>query len=535
MAARGNTFDLFPEASRSEPGASGLALSVPVPGQPPVAEYTGPLWVALGFPSLALEALDPGRQERDIRSRAALVVVEAIAGRQWVIACNQAAAAKGIQPGIRVSAAHALVEGLQVHQRQPGKEQASLHRLARGAARFSPKVSIALPDALLLEIRGSLNLFGGMEALCGSLLDEMSRQRVTALLALAPAPRAALWLVQGGEQQRVTGSAGLRSALAGLPLAATRWPERVIRLLEAMGIQSVGECLRLPRDGLARRIGPQHLLELDQAAGRATEVRRDFLQQTRFRTVLHFDEEIEDGQRLVREIEPLLEQLAAFLTRRQAAIQALELTLHHRSRDPTQEILRFVAPVTRVEPVFDVLQELLARRSLPAPVRGVRLRSGPLLAFRAATGRMQFASGSGGFHEREPEAIGRLFEKLHARLGETACYRLQSVVDHRPEKAWAKSFGFSHATDARAAAVNDHCRPLWLLDPPERLCQRQGWPCYRGRLCIERGPERIESGWWDGQDVARDYYVAHSTAGVRLWIYRERQPPHAWFLHGFLA
>ena len=46
------------------------------------------------------------------------------------------------------------------------------------------------------------------------------------------------------------------------------------------------------------------------------------------------------------------------------------------------------------------------------------------------------------------------------------------------------------------------------------------------------GPERIESGWWDGHDVRRDYYVARSRAGVRLWIFRERPPGQRWFLHG---
>jgi protein ImuB len=46
------------------------------------------------------------------------------------------------------------------------------------------------------------------------------------------------------------------------------------------------------------------------------------------------------------------------------------------------------------------------------------------------------------------------------------------------------------------------------------------------------GPERIETGWWDGHDVRRDYYVAWTRAGIRLWIFRERPPGGGWFLHG---
>jgi protein ImuB len=45
-------------------------------------------------------------------------------------------------------------------------------------------------------------------------------------------------------------------------------------------------------------------------------------------------------------------------------------------------------------------------------------------------------------------------------------------------------------------------------------------------------PERIETGWWDGGEIARDYYTAVDIHGVRLWVFRERAAPHGWFLHG---
>ncbi|MNT99522.1 hypothetical protein D3C72_2423900 [compost metagenome] len=33
------------------------------------------------------------------------------------------------------------------------------------------------------------------------------------------------------------------------------------------------------------------------------------------------------------------------------------------------------------------------------------------------------------------------------------------------------------------------------------------------------GPERIESGWWDGGDVRRDYYLIETASGQRGWAY----------------
>ena len=72
-------------------------------------------------------------------------------------------------------------------------------------------------------------------------------------------------------------------------------------------------------------------------------------------------------------------------------------------------------------------------------------------------------------------------------------------------------------------------RPLWLLPEPKPL-QMSSMPK------IISGPERIESGWWDGGDVVRDYYVARDPQGSLLWVYRQRAGEGAagsrWFLHG---
>ncbi len=73
-------------------------------------------------------------------------------------------------------------------------------------------------------------------------------------------------------------------------------------------------------------------------------------------------------------------------------------------------------------------------------------------------------------------------------------------------------------------------RPVWLLDAPLLLA---------GDLILEQGPERIESGWWDGKGVARDYYIArranaHAPQGATLWVFQERQSQR-WYLHGMFA
>jgi protein ImuB len=76
---------------------------------------------------------------------------------------------------------------------------------------------------------------------------------------------------------------------------------------------------------------------------------------------------------------------------------------------------------------------------------------------------------------------------------------------------------------------------LWLLASPQPLREIGAVPHYQGMLALLAGPERIESGWWDGADVARDYFIACNPAHALLWIYRERRHDGGWFLHGFFS
>ena len=78
-------------------------------------------------------------------------------------------------------------------------------------------------------------------------------------------------------------------------------------------------------------------------------------------------------------------------------------------------------------------------------------------------------------------------------------------------------------------------RPFWLLESPRPLAEIGAVPHHDGPLELLVGPERIESGWWDGDDIARDYFVARMRSEALVWIYRERRGEGAWYLHGVFA
>jgi protein ImuB len=68
--------------------------------------------------------------------------------------------------------------------------------------------------------------------------------------------------------------------------------------------------------------------------------------------------------------------------------------------------------------------------------------------------------------------------------------------------------------------------------PLKQVRQR---PWFAGELILQQGPERIESGWWDGREVQRDYFIAKNPQGEHLWVFRNHHEPGKWFLHGIFG
>jgi protein ImuB len=132
-----------------------------------------------------------------------------------------------------------------------------------------------------------------------------------------------------------------------------------------------------------------------------------------------------------------------------------------------------------------------------------------------------------------------LVEHLRARLGAEAVYGIGCVAEHRPENAWRVTepalASVVSRTDTAESRDLSFRRPLWLLPAPQELDSPHGRPRRGGALELLSGPERVESGWWDGADARRDYYVACDSRGARFWIYRECVGSRKWFLHGIFG
>ena len=476
------------------------------------------LWACLHFPDFSLQLLLRG-------SRACGPLVVTTGGnRPQILSCNPEACIHGIAPGMAMSAAYALSPQLAEHRRDPAAERRALEATAAWAGQFTSAVALASPDALLLEIEGSLHLFGGLRPLLSRLECGLADLGYTAAIAVAPTPSAAWLLARAGAGSTVTDPSGLEAALAGLPVSLLDQSEDTIRLLALMGMRTIGECLQLPREGLAHRFGQGLLDELGRALGKLPDPRPSWTAPSRYRSRLGLPAPVQDTEPLLFAANRLIQELAGWLRMKQAGITRLKLILHHEDRKPTVVMLGFSVPSRDPHRILALLRERLSTLTLPDRVETIALES--------AEARPLDSRNLSLFPEdRLPEEQRWLIiEHLRARLGPEAVYGIATYSDHRPELAWRCC---EPGTDV--AAGEPVKRPLWLLEQPRRLNGDGDLPVLDVPLMLIAGPEQIESGWWDGSDATRDYFIADDGNGRRFWVFRERQGMKAWFLQGMFA
>jgi len=363
---------------------------------------------------------------------------------------------------------------------------------------------------------------------------------VKPIVSLAPSPLAALAGARAGKSLLITDSAHLVGEISALKLFTLRWPTEVIERLQQVGVYTIGQALRLPRAGFARRFGKEHLAELDRLTGRDADLRDHFRLRERFRRKEDLLQELEHHDAILAALEPLLEELGEFLKVRQCGITQIACLLKHRRIPRTRCVLRFAEPATNAQHFAKLFREKLSSLNLSEPVRGIELRSGDLVSCTPADASLW----QPGEHGGENRGVApELIEHLRARLGHESVYGLRVLESHRPETSWAAA-ELSTRNRPPERAVEDHInwfvqrRPAWLLREPQPLAEQNGLPQRHGALRFLEGPDRVEAGMAVQGRIARDYYIARDVNGVRLWIFRDLRShaaAPAWFLQGIFG
>lgn len=534
------------------------------------------LWLAVHFPLFGLEvaargtvaaakpdtsATEAGNPARGIHtppSPETLSEPRVLIHNQQVIQCNAAASACGIHPGNSLATAQSLAPALLRHFHWNGEhEQARLAFIAEVLYRFSSEVSPEPPDTIVLEIGRSLKLFGD----CGRLVAAVTsaceslghhtraRAAATPLAALALARSDATILPEVSLQCLATGFQPSRDPVApgtdkpahtkrsnrsaaGRTLRGAALPNRTVERLRNMGITRLGQVLALPRAELAHRFGHEFATYLERLSGHVPDPRATILPPDRFDQSLHLLEPIRDKASLEAPMQHLLDELGQWLVAHQLGAEALVWSFSaHAAQSRTCMPVRFARAQQQARAFAGISLLKLAETPLPEDILNIGLKARLLRPWIARNNNLfpealldsTGTTGSPGDSAAETVTCIELLDQLGARLGESACVRLEALDCHTPEEAW-RPLSFPAAPAHQSPPVPPGQRPLWLFTPPR--------PVNVDELVLLDGPERIQGQWWSCP-VSRDYYIASHRNGARCWAFVDES--RQWYLHGYFA
>jgi protein ImuB len=514
------------------------------------------LWIALYLPELSLQIA-----ARGVREDRAIIIKDGPANRPIVSAANKLAKSLGIQIGVPVAAAEALASNLLVVARNKDNETHALERLAAWALQFTPTVTLEPQQGILLEAAPSLRLQGGLDLLMGKIINGCERLGYRVMVGVSPTARAAWWFAITGNYRTnndnflsfprrreneakgrsfegrpsITSKVNMDSRLRGndngddlgnqnnlharlgkLHITSLGWPTQTVDLLQTLGINTIADCLALPRAGLIQRFGAAIANELDQALGLKPDVRPVFSTPQQFHSRIELPAEVTEIDALLFPLKRLLIELEGFLRGLGAGVQSVRVELEQGSKQRESFDIGLLAPEREHQRLLMLISARLMNVKLERSVWAVSLHAQHL---QTLLGKQQSFLADRTSHQL---ARRQLLERLQARLGKSKVQTIAPQNDHRPEYAW-----FIGNVSQREAINTYPLRPLWLLPQPQPIADSD--------IALIAGPERIEAGWWDGKSVRRDYYVARNRKGAVLWIFCQHRELGQWYVHGLFS
>ncbi|WP_341519903.1 DNA polymerase Y family protein [Pseudomonas sp. G.S.17] len=470
------------------------------------------LWACVLLPQLALD----GVMRRRTNADEPLALLSGTPQRRILQAVNPAARALGLRPGQSLTSAHAMVRDFATAEFDPAETERWHRLLAAWAYRFSSQVSLKYPRVLIMEVESSLGLFGPWPVFEARLRAELNALGFSHRIVVAPNPVAARMLANVHDGLAVTCSESLRRTLEQMPVDRIGLTRETATALSRMGLRNLQQVLGLQRNSLARRFPAQVLQHLDTLLGERPVALEFYTPPDYFDVRIELNFDVESHQALLFPIKRLVSDLAMFLGGRDSGVQRFTLHLEHLVGADTLVPVGLLSAERDGAMLFELARGRLEQIQVPSPVRAVRLHARELPPFVPAHREL--------FDERPQQSLPweQLRERLRARLGDESVNGLRLRADHRPECAWQAD----SETRVRLSQTKVP-RPGWLLSQPS--------PLPEAGTRILAGPERIESGWWDGGDIRRDYFLVETRTGQRGWAYRTVGEGGDLLLHGWFA
>jgi protein ImuB len=493
------------------------------------------------------------RSEPELKDEA-VAICEGNGGAARVVAATRKARRAGIEPGMTLPQARAIVPRLVARGRDRACERAAAEALLEVAETFSPRVEDEGEGVAYLDLEGHPKLCDPL-ALAREILRTAEKALLPARVGVAASKLAARIAASLPESPTVVPEGEEPRFLAPLPLERLAPALEIAATLDRWGLHSIGDFARLPEGEVASRLGEAGR-EL-HAAARGVDPRplEPYLPPPSFTEGMDLEWPLASLEPFLFVAHAALERLVRRLEAQALACTRLEVAL---KLDPDGHDARSIAlpaPTRDVKTLLTLVRLELEARAPGAAVAGFSLIAHPDSPRRAQLSLFGPAALS-------PDRLATTIARLAAMLGADRVGSPRSEDGHRPERFTAT--GYAPPPPPRIRPAPREGRGLLsvrVLRPPVPLevimeDSRHPLPAGEGRgegsplrplslktlapnaappiagsVRVAAGPWSLEDGWWTDAPADRDYWDIELSDGGLYRIYRERVGDK-WFADG---
>lgn len=456
-----------------------------------------------------------------------------------ITAANFKAEKNGINVGMVVADAKAILPDLKVEDDKPDLAPKLLKRLAEWCILFTPVVAIDLPDGLLLDATGCPHLWGGDSSYLKEVIRRLSDRGYDIRAAMAGTIGIAWGAARYGMESQVI-PAGLHvEAMMGLPPEALRLEAETAERLHKLGLHQIRQFIGMPRQSLRRRFGNHFMSRLDMAVGQEIETIEPVVPVEPYQERLPCMEPILTAESIAIALKKLLEDLCLRLQQQQKGLRSANFKCYRIDGKVEQIGIVTSSPSHHVHHLFKLFEFKI---STIEPALGIELfiLEAPVVEDHNPKQEKMWDNSAAIGDMRLQE----LMDRLSAQMGVESIHQYAPDEHHWPERSYKPVTSLHETLPASWRA--DKIRPLQLLSKPEPIEVTAPIPDYppmlfryKGELhkiIKSDGPERIEQEWWLQQGQHRDYYRVEDEEGRRYWLFRlghYDDKTFQWFIHGF--
>ncbi len=477
------------------------------------------------------------------------VLAEEVHGRKVITAASALAQRQGIDRGMVVADARAILPLLEVLDDPPGLAEKLLTALARWAVRYTPIAAIDAPDGLIgppdgliLDVTGCAHLWGGEEAYLQEIVRRIESLGYDVHAAMASTIGTAWAVSRFGQGNLIIDNGQEYTVLLSLPPAALRLGPEILERLHPLGLNQLHHLIAMPRAAIRRRWGPALLRQLDRALGKEAEIIQPVEPVVQYQERLPCLEPIATRTGIEIALSRLLETLCRCMQAEEKGLRAAVFKSYRIDGKVVEIAVGTHQPSHRVVHLYKLFEEKIAVLE-PGPGIELFTLEAPVVE-DCPPGQVLLWKQSSGVAN---PLVAELLDRLAGKIGEGSIHRYLPDEHHWPERS-IKQASSLQENPSIPWPVNGR-RPIRLLSKPVPIEVTAPIPDYppmlfrhQGKLHRVKkadGPERIEREWWLEKGPRRDYYYVEDEEGGRYWIFRlgpyAEDQSNQWFLHGYFA